>query len=390
MNNNILIGTSGWSYKDWLNVFYKSSEKMFQQYADVFKTVEIDSSFYKQPSRSFMQTIAKTSPKDFVFSLKVPKTVTHVKLMDLEKGAMRDLKIFLDALTPLKNTNKLGPILFQLPPKPAEAFKGFGEFLESLPEDYDFAIEFRDPSWMKDDVFKLLSDNNVGYCIVDEPLLPAVLKVTGEFSYVRFHGRGCRPWYYYDYKVEELEEWKSKLGELSANSKKVYVYFNNHFKGYAVKNALQMMKIMGTIEKHQEEALNKILNYFAEEGLKRTISRIEDVLSSGGENVETLVSAFLEGGRFERAKELVDKVVVEEPGKDIVKAKVKEYTIVVNMLEKKLKHDCDDWAKRIGQKQFCKHVAAFFLALDREESLRILTEICRNISGWVFESGIQQ
>lgn len=361
---------------------------MFQQYTSVFKTVEIDSSFYKQPSRSFIKTIAKTSPKDFVFSLKVPKTVTHVKLMDLEKGAMRDLKIFLDTLAPLKNTNKLGPILFQLPPKPAEAFKRFGEFLESLPDDYSFVVEFRDPSWIKDDVFKLLSDNNIGYCIVDEPLLPAVLKVTGEFSYVRFHGRGGRPWYYYDYKVEELKEWKSKLGELSANSKKVYVYFNNHFKGYAVKNALQMMKIMGTIEKHQEEALNKILNYFVEEGLKRTVNKIETALSSGGDNVEALVSAFLEGGRFERAKELVDKVVVEELGKDFVKASVKEYTIVVNMLEKKLKHNCDDWAKRIGQKQFCKHVAAFFLALNREESLRILTEICRNISSWVFESGI--
>ncbi|MEM1558005.1 MAG: DUF72 domain-containing protein [Thermoproteota archaeon] len=388
--NNIIIGTSGWSYKDWLNVFYMSSERMFQQYANVFKTVEIDSSFYKQPSRSFIQTIAKTSPKDFVFSLKVPKTVTHVKLMDLEKGAMRDLKIFLDTLAPLKNANKLGPILFQLPPKPVEAFKRFGEFLESLPDDYRFVVEFRNPSWMKDDVFKLLSDNNIGYCIVDEPLLPAVLRVTGEFSYVRFHGRGGRPWYYYDYRIEELKEWKSKLGELSANSKRVYVYFNNHFKGYAVKNALQMMKIMGTIEKHQEEALNKILNYFAEEGLKRTVSRVEAALSSGGDNVEILVSAFLEGGRFERAKELVNKVVVEELGKDIVKAKVKEYIVIVNILKKTLKHNCDDWAKRIGQKQFCKHVAAFFLALDREESLRILTEICRNISNWVFESEIQQ
>jgi hypothetical protein len=239
---------------------------------------------------------------------------------------------------------------------------------------------------MRDDVFKLLSDNNVGYCIVDEPLLPAVLKVTGEFSYVRFHGRGGRPWYYYDYKIEELKEWESKINELSSSSKRVYVYFNNHFKGYAVKNALQMMSIMGTIEKHQDEALNKILNYFVEEGLKRTVSRVGAALSSGG-GVETLVSAFLEGGRFERAKELVDKVVVEELSKEIVRARVKDYTVVVNVLEKKLKHDCDDWAKRIGQKQFCKHVAAFFLALDQEESLRILTEICRNIGSWVFELG---
>jgi len=386
--DNILIGTSGWSYKDWLNVFYTSSEKMFQQYASVFKTVEIDSSFYKQPSKSFIQTIAKTSPKDFVFSLKVPKTVTHVKLMDLEKGAMRDLKIFLEVLIPLKNANKLGPILFQLPPKPIEAFKGFSEFLESLPDGYGFAVEFRDPSWMREDVFKLLSDNNVGYCIVDEPLLPAVLKVTGEFSYVRFHGRGGRPWYYYDYKIEELKEWRSKINELSSSSKRVYVYFNNHFKGYAVKNALQMMSIMGTIEKHQDEALNKILNYFAEEGLKRTVSRVEAALSSGG-GVEALVSAFLEGGRFERAKELVDKVVIEELSKEIIRAKVKDYTVVINVFEKKMKHDCDDWAKRISQKQFCKHVAAFFLALDQNESTRILTLICKNLNNWTFEAGGQ-
>lgn len=385
--NNIFIGTSGWSYKDWLSVFYTSSDKMFQQYTSVFKTVEIDSSFYKQPSRSFIQTIARASPRDFAFSLKVPKTVTHVKLMDLEKGAMRDLKIFLDTLLPLKNANKLGPILFQLPPKPIEAFKGFREFLESLPDSHDFVIEFRDPSWMKEEVFNLLSYNNIGYCIVDEPLLPAVLKVTGEFSYVRFHGRGSRPWYYYDYKIEELKEWKSKLEELSKNSKKVYVYFNNHFRGYAVKNALQMMKIIGTIEKHQEETLNKILNYFTEEGLKKTVSRIKAALSTSSDNLETLVSAFLEGGRFERARELVDKVVVEELSRDIVKARVKEYSVIINMMEKIVRHNCDDWAKRIEQKQFCKHVAAFFLALNREESLRILKEICVNIDNWSFEVG---
>ncbi|MDW8034663.1 MAG: DUF72 domain-containing protein [Nitrososphaerota archaeon] len=383
--NNILIGTSGWSYKDWLNVFYTSDKKMFQQYAKFFKTVEIDSSFYKQPTQSFIQTIAKTSPKDFIFSIKVPKTVTHVKLMNLEKGAMKDLKTFLDTLAPLKNANKLGAVLFQLPPKPIEAFKGFEAFLKSLPDSYSFVIEFRDSSWIKEDVFKLLSDNNVGYCIVDEPLLPTMLKVTGEFSYVRFHGRGSRPWYYYDYRLEELKEWKIKLEDLSKNSKRVYVYFNNHFKGYAVKNALQMMRIMENIEKHQEEALNKILNYFAEEGLKRAISRVEKVISSGDYSVETLVSAFLEGGRFERSKELIDKVIIEESSGEIVKAKVKEYAIVINTLKKVLKHGCEDWSKRVSEKQFCKHVAAVFLALNKDKSRKILEDIGKNLKDWAFE-----
>jgi len=384
--NNIVIGTSGWSYKDWLNVFYASSEKMFQQYASVFKTVEIDSTFYKQPTLSFIRAIARSSPKGFAFSLKVPKTVTHVKLMDLEKGAMRDLKLFLDVLTPLKDEGKLGPLLFQLPPRPAEAFRGFNEFLKNLPEDYDFAVEFRDPTWMKDEAFRILSENNVGYCIVDEPLLPALLKVTGEFSYVRFHGRGNRPWYYYDYRVEELEEWKGKLEELSSKAKRVYVYFNNHFRGYAVKNALQMIKILGTAEKPQEGALNKILSYFKEEGLRRTVSRVEAALTSGEKDVERLVSAFLEGGRLERARELVGKVVMEEAGEGIVKARVKEYTVVINISDRRIKHDCDDWVKRVGQKQFCKHVAALFLALNQNESVRILTLICKNLNNWTFEA----
>ncbi len=385
--NNIVIGTSGWSYKDWLNVFYTSSEKMFQQYANVFKTVEIDSTFYRQPVPGFIRTIARSSPKGFVFSLKVPKTVTHVKLMDLEKGAMRDLKLFLSVLTPLKEDGKLGPLLFQLPPKPVEAFKGFNEFMGNLPEGYDFAVEFRHPTWMNDEAFKILSENNVGYCIVDEPLLPALLKVTGEFSYVRFHGRGKRPWYYYDYGVDELNEWKGRLEELSSKTKKVYVYFNNHFRGYAVKNALQMMKIVGTAEKPQEEALNKILRYFGEEGLRRTVSRVGAALSSGEKGVEKLVSAFLEEGRLERARELVGKVVVEEAGGEKVKAKVKEYTVIINIPDRRLAHDCEDWVKRIGQKQFCKHVAALFLALNPEESARILTLICRNLDSWVFEAG---
>lgn len=383
----MLIGTSGWSYKDWLNVFYVSSEKIFQQYASVFKTVEIDSTFYKQPSLSFTRAIARSSPKDFVFSLKVPKTVTHIKLIDLEKGAIRDLRLFLNLLTPLKDSGKLGPILFQLPPKPVEAFKSLNEFLKELPEGYDFVVEFRDPTWIKDEAFRILSENNTGYCIVDEPLLPTLLKVTGEFSYVRFHGRGKRPWYYYDYKVGELEEWKGRLEDLSSKAKKVYVYFNNHFKGYAVKNALQMMKIVGIAEKPQEEALNKVLNYFSEEGLRRTASKVEATLASGENDVEKLVSAFLEGSRFERARELVGKVVVEEIGEETVKARVKEYTIVINITDKRLRHDCEDWVKRVSQKQFCKHVAALFLALKPEESSRILTLICKNLDDWVFEAG---
>jgi uncharacterized protein YecE (DUF72 family) len=384
--NNVVIGTSGWSYKDWLNVFYTSSEKMFQQYASVFKTVEVDSSFYKQPNPGLIRALARSSPKDFTFSLKVPKTVTHVKLMDLEKGAVRDLKLFLSLLTPLKESGKLGPLLLQLPPKPAQAFKGFNEFLRSLPEDYDFAVEFRHPTWMNDEAFKTLAENNVGYCVVDEPLLPALLKVTSEFSYVRFHGRGKEPWYYYDYRVEELEEWKGRLTELSSRAKKVYVYFNNHFRGYAVKNALQMMKIIGVAEKPQEEALNKILSYFREEGLRRTVSRVEAALSSGGKDVEKLVSAFLEGGRLERARELIGRVIIEEAGEENVKARIKEYTVAISLSERRLKHYCEDWVKRIGQKQFCKHVAALFLAMKPEESMRILTLICRNLDGWVFEA----
>lgn len=385
--DNIVVGTSGWSYKDWLNVFYTSSEKMFQQYAGVFKTVEVDSTFYKQPNLSFIRTIAKSSPKGFIFSLKVPKTVTHVKLMDLDKGALRDLKLFLSVLAPLREEGKLGPLLFQLPPKPAAVFKGFKEFLESLPEGYDFAVEFRHPTWLMDESFRILSENNAAYCIVDEPLLPALLKVTGEFSYVRFHGRGNRPWYYYDYRVKELEEWKGKLEALSSKAKKVYVYFNNHFRGYAVKNALQMMQIVGVAEKPQEEALNRILNYFGEQGLRRTVRRVEAVLSSGEKDVEKLVSTFLEGGRLERARELVGKVVVEEAGEEKVKAKVKEYAVTINIPDRRLTHDCEDWAKRIGQKQFCKHVAALFLALNPEESSRILTLICKNLDGWAFEAG---
>lgn len=384
--SNVLIGTSGWSYEDWLDVFYTSKEKTFKQYASVFKTVEIDSTFYKQPTPGFIRSITRSSPRDFLFSLKVPKIVTHIKLMSPEKGAARDLKLFLEVLAPLRDAGKLGPILFQLPPKPAEAFEGFNEFLESLPEGYVFVVEFRHPTWMEDEFFRILSENDVGYCIVDGPLLPVVLRVTGESSYVRFHGRGTRPWYYYDYRVEELEEWKEKLGELSSKSKKVYVYFNNHFRGYAVKNALQMMKIMGIAEKPQEEALNRVLRYFMEEGLRRTTSKVKAALASDEKDIEKLVSAFLEGGRLERARELVEKVVVEEKGKDIVKARIKEYTVILNVFDKRIKHDCEDWVKRMNQKQFCKHVAALFLALEEEESMRILRLICEELDSWVFET----
>ena len=102
-----------------------------------------------------------------------------------------------------------------------------------LPKEYDFAVEFRDSSWLRNDIWKLLKNHNVAYTIVDEPLLLPEVHITADFSYIRWHGHGKKPWYNYRYTNEELEKWIPTIRSLNERVRTVYGYFNNHYHGYA-------------------------------------------------------------------------------------------------------------------------------------------------------------
>ena len=258
--NDLLIGTSGWSYNEWVGVFYpNSTTNKLSYYSKLYATAEVDSTFYAYPSKGLVLGWARYSPDDFVFSVKLPQLLTHEKKLDLSKGVEADLIRFLGLLKPLIASGKLGPVLIQLPPSYSyqSDFERLKGFLAQAPEDVKFAVEFRHPSWLKEDVWSLLRNRNVANVIVDEPLLPPDTVTTADFAFIRWHGRGSRPWYNYRYSEKELDGWVPKVQEVTARVKKTYGYFNNHFRGFAVENSLKMMEKFGTANLLQREAQTK-------------------------------------------------------------------------------------------------------------------------------------
>lgn len=284
------VGTSGWSYKEWIGPFYSESKGMLTQYAKTFQTVEVDSSFYRYPEERMAYAWARRGPPDFKYALKIPGLITHDKKFDPSQGILKDLQRFLDIIEPLKRNGKLGPLLFQMPPSYRADFDKLENVLTLLPEGYQYAIEFRHPSWLQPETWKILRDSNVAYTIVDEPLLPSDVVLTSkDFAYVRWHGRGESPWYNYRYSEEELHGWLPKVKEIEAKSPAVYGYFNNHFHGFAVANALQLTKMLGRMSQEQEDSLTKIVEYLKHPKGERpnrtqkgsSQKRLSDFLSSG-------------------------------------------------------------------------------------------------------------
>jgi uncharacterized protein YecE (DUF72 family) len=244
---SVSIGTSGWSYEEWEGLFYtKGEKKKLTFYSRYFDTVEIDSTFYAYPTQGMVLGCTRNTPDGFVFSSKLPKVITHEKKLDLEKGVKEDVVRFLHLMKPLSDDGKLGPVLIQLPPSFAySSVEKLSRFLDVLPSGVQYAAEFRNKSWIgKGDAIDLLRMHNVANTIVDEPLLPPDTTTTADFAFVRWHGRGERPWYDYRYRQEELAGWTKKVEAIASRTKKVYGYFNNHFRGFAVENSLQMLELL--------------------------------------------------------------------------------------------------------------------------------------------------
>ncbi len=232
----IRLGCSGWDYRDWADIFYKSKdESKLQAYSRIFNTAEINSTFYSYPSQGIVFGWSKYTPLDFRFAVKLNRQITHEKMLDISKGAGDDLKRFTELLRPLQDSGKLACILIQLPPGMKFRKDRIEEFLKILPADLRFALEYRNETWLTQEAHKLLSDYYVSAVAVDEPLLPPEIRLTSDIAYVRWHGRGEKMWYNYRYSREELAQWVPKIREMS-QSADVYGYFNNHYHGYAPEN----------------------------------------------------------------------------------------------------------------------------------------------------------
>jgi uncharacterized protein YecE (DUF72 family) len=384
--SRVLFGTSGWSYKEWIGPFYSKEDKsLLKAYTKVFTTVEIDSTFYRYPSKGTVMGWAKYSPESFVYTAKLPKLITHEKKLNLKLGVQQDLEKFIELMEPLWLGGKLGCLLIQLPPKYKYKPEEMEAFFRILPSQVKWAVEFRDLSWMREETWALLKKYGIAYAIVDEPLLPPEVHLTAGFAYFRWHGKGGRPWYNYRYHVEELEPWVPKVKEAAEKIKTVYGYFNNHYHGYAVENCLHILEMLEGLTPEQAKAKNRVED-FLKTSTVTWESKIEAFAEPSQLDLEGLLRAFTDAGRLKRAKEIRDdEIAVKKIGDERIEATIREYHIVLDSDAKIILHDCADWNKMLGAKRFCKHVGKLFLSIDREKATNMLMRICTEKETWQFK-----
>jgi uncharacterized protein YecE (DUF72 family) len=289
----VLIGCSGWNYGDpiekggWVGSFYPDEHtKRLRYYSEFFPSAEIDATFYekfysKMSSGTFYGMV-KATPDLFQFSVKAPETITHIKRMNVTKGALSIFEEFLDKISPLKNANKLGAILLQLPPSfSVGEFKEVEAFLDRMPSGYDYAVEFRHPSWQTEGPWEMLRHYNVANVITDSPSpelqFLSDIVLTADHSFIRFHGRNNGYWYNYLYTEQELKPWVQKVDKVrnDPESKRLRIYFNNHYGGKAVVNALQFKEMAEgkKLPKNEQEMERKILAALARMGRQKKLQQ---------------------------------------------------------------------------------------------------------------------
>ena len=295
MGESVLVGCSGWNYGDtpdkggWTDVFYPDKDtKRLRYYSQFFNTAEMDSifyeKFYSKMTKGTFIGMVRATPEKFQFSVKVPETITHSKRLDINKGAMVDFEEFLDKISPLKTANNLGTILIQLPPSfTVSDFKKIEGFLDRLPSSsssnsssghYDYAVEFRHPSWSTDGPWDMLRHYNIAAVMTDSParenlqFLSDITITTADHSFIRFHGRNTKGhyWYNYLYSKEELEPWIEKVSQIKRQTKVLRIYFNNHYGGKAIVNALEFKEMIGMPSSEKERrVLEKAQSYLAKQ-----------------------------------------------------------------------------------------------------------------------------
>jgi uncharacterized protein YecE (DUF72 family) len=227
------IGTSGWHYDDWRGRFYPEKlpkTKWLEFYAGHFATLELNNPFYHLPSEKAFRNWHDASPPEFVFAVKVSRFITHIKRLKDGDEAVHN---FMSRVAFLKE--KLGPLLYQLPPGLHRDDARLSSFLNILPQGLKHAIEFRHQSWFEEDVFEILRRYHIGFCVFDMPKLTAPIISTADFAYIRFHGSDSL--YASRYTDKEMTDWAKKIKRLGKDLKEVYIYFNNDVAGYALENA---------------------------------------------------------------------------------------------------------------------------------------------------------
>ncbi len=253
-----VVGTSGWSFTDWVGPFYPPGTRkseMFSSYVQAFNTVEVNYTYYRMPSGRTMQGLARKSPPNFDFWVKANQDFTH-------NGDIEGASAFLEALEPLVRHQKLAGVLLQFP----QAFHRTSanrRYLSDLIDAFQpapLAVEFRHRSWQVDSVDQGLAQRNVSLVIPDVPDIPALFhhhpQLTSPVGYLRLHSRKAENWYAgaverydYHYDEEQLEQILTQWTDcLDSQVDKVYAFFNNCHRGQAARNAETFRRLVGRIE----------------------------------------------------------------------------------------------------------------------------------------------
>jgi uncharacterized protein YecE (DUF72 family) len=232
---SIHIGTSGFQYDEWKGTFYPeklSKAKMLPYYAEHFDTTEINYSFRRIPNENTLGNWSAATPAHFLFSLKAPEAITHHAML---RDCAETVGRFHRAVSLLGE--KLGIILFQLPPRLRADLPVLSAFLEELPKDLRSAFEFRHPSWFNDETFATLRSHNVALCVADTDDLETPILSTADYVYFRLRRT--------DYTEEDIARWAGRILDLTPKGSQTFVYFKHEEAGVGPKFARSLIKHTG-------------------------------------------------------------------------------------------------------------------------------------------------
>jgi uncharacterized protein YecE (DUF72 family) len=250
MKSKLYIGTSGWHYNDWLLSFYPKDVTGYNElkyHSEHFNTVENNSSFYRISKESTYKTWSRMVPEEYVFSMKLNKSITHIDRLELTDTVRQNIEYILSSTQVLQN--KLGAIVIQLPPSfryDLEKVSVFLDYFMKQVQKFEFrfnvAIEFRHKSWFVQDTYDMLKTYNVALVASQSSRYPEAWVSTADFTYIRMHGP--EKLFSSTYSTEQLEKLGAHIRSISPKMKRIYVYFNNDFHGYALENAKELIKIL--------------------------------------------------------------------------------------------------------------------------------------------------
>ncbi len=231
------IGTSGWHYPHWHGRFYPGGlkpEEWLGFYARKFACVEVNTSFYSPLDSASIQRWCDAVPDDFRFAVKAPKSITHLHKL---RNASAELDSFLESVQPFGT--RLGPLLFQLPPRWHCNIERLQSFLELLPNEFRYSFEFRDRDWHRPEVYVALEQAGAAFCVFDLAGTHCPQAATSELVYIRLHGPDGA--YSGSYSAAALRTWGTSVDRWLRQGRDVYVFFDNDEQAYSIRNALSML-----------------------------------------------------------------------------------------------------------------------------------------------------